>query len=208
MTTLALVGSIGSGKDTVAKILVEEYGYIQESFAASLKDVCASIFNWPRELLEGKTDYSRHWREQPDVWWSEKLQIPEFTPRWALKHIGTEVLRNNFDKNVWIHSLENRLCHSNKNVIVSDARFKNEIDALKGMNAIVVEVKRQEKPHWWNHAISASLSESRCKSYEILCGLGVHESEWAWASTTPDIIIHNTGTLEYLHTQVKEKLCF
>lgn len=208
MTTIALVGSIGSGKDTVTKVLVEEYGYIQESFAASLKDVCSAIFNWPRDLLEGKTQYSRHWREQPDQWWAEKLQIPEFTPRWALKHIGTEVLRNNFDKNVWIHSLENRLCHTNKNIIVSDARFKNEIQALQAMNALVVEVQRYPKPDWWEHAVIASSSDTHTESHEVLDSLGVHESEWAWASTTPDLIIHNTGTLDYLKNQVEEKLCF
>lgn len=208
MTAIAIVGSIGSGKDTVTQILVEEYGYVQESFAASLKDVCAAIFNWPRELLEGKTEYSRHWREQQDPWWAQKLQIPEFTPRWALKNIGTEVLRNNFHKDIWINSLENRLCMIKKDVVVSDARFKNEIQALQSMNALVVEIQRYPKPSWWEHAIVASSSDKHTESHEVLDSLGVHESEWAWASTKPDITIHNTSTLDFLRNQVKEKLCF
>jgi len=208
MTIIALIGSIGSGKDTVTNILVEKYGYHQQSFAAPLKDVCAALFNWPRDLLEGKTDYSRQWREQVDPWWATELQIPDFTPRWALTHIGTEVLRNNFDKNLWIHSLQNRLCYSKKNIVVSDARFKNEIQALQSMSAIIVEVVRHPKPAWWDHACVASSSDIPTSSHDLLQTLGVHESEWAWASTTPDIKIFNTGTLDDLHKQVEEKLCF
>ena len=72
---IGLVGLIGSGKDTVAERLVSHHGYKRDSFAKSLKDATASIFGWNREMLEGKTDSSRHWREQPDKFWSEKLKF-------------------------------------------------------------------------------------------------------------------------------------
>ena len=63
---IGIVGLIGSGKDTVAERLVAQHGYRRDSFAKSLKDAVSSMFNWDRESLEGKTDESRQWREQPD----------------------------------------------------------------------------------------------------------------------------------------------
>ena len=58
---IGVVGFIGSGKGTVADILQNDYGYQKISFADSLKDTVASVFSWPRELLEGDTDVSRMW---------------------------------------------------------------------------------------------------------------------------------------------------
>ena len=52
MNTIGLLGNIGSGKNTVAQYLATK-GCIPTSFAGPLKDLCASIFGWERELLEG-----------------------------------------------------------------------------------------------------------------------------------------------------------
>ena len=43
---IGIVGLIGSGKDTVAERLVQKHGYIKDSFAKSLKDAVAAMFNW------------------------------------------------------------------------------------------------------------------------------------------------------------------
>ena len=45
---VGLTGLIGSGKTTVANLLVERHGYRADSFAASVKDALATIFGWPR----------------------------------------------------------------------------------------------------------------------------------------------------------------
>ena len=101
---IGLVGFIGSGKDSVATKLVET-GCVQESFAGPLKSVCASIFGWDRELLEGQSQKSREFRETIDLYWSGKLGIKGFTPRLALQLIGTDVLRDHFNKDIWLSSL-------------------------------------------------------------------------------------------------------
>ena len=59
---IGIVGLISSGKGTVADRLVEQHGYKKDSFAKSLKDAVASMFNWDRDMLEGDTESSRHWR--------------------------------------------------------------------------------------------------------------------------------------------------
>ena len=52
---IGLVGFIGSGKGTVGDILVTQHGYYRFAFADALKDAVATIFTWPRGLLEGDT---------------------------------------------------------------------------------------------------------------------------------------------------------
>ena len=89
MKIVGICGLIGSGKDTVAKRLIENHGFQKVSFAETLKDATADIFQWPRELLEGDTDESRVWREREDFWWSKKLGW-KVTPRKALQIMGTE----------------------------------------------------------------------------------------------------------------------
>ena len=48
---IGICGFIGSGKGTVADTLVNEYGYTKLSFADTLKDGVAAVFNWDRKLL-------------------------------------------------------------------------------------------------------------------------------------------------------------
>ena len=91
---IGVCGFIGSGKNTVAEYLVEKHKFVPVSFAHVLKDACASLFGWDREMLEGKTEESRVQREQVDEFWAERLQIPCFTPRYALQYIGTDILRD------------------------------------------------------------------------------------------------------------------
>ena len=74
---------------------------MRDSFAAPLKDVCASIFGWERKLLEGDTIESREFRETPDIFWTRNTGIDNFTPRLALQLMGTDVLRDHFHSDIW-----------------------------------------------------------------------------------------------------------
>ena len=68
---IGLCGLIGSGKGTVADVLVEQ-GYEKISFADKLKDGVASVPNWDRQMLEGDTDESHEWRETVDTFWTQE----------------------------------------------------------------------------------------------------------------------------------------
>lgn len=70
MAVVGICGLIGNGKGTVGDILVKERGFQKLSFADKLKDAVAVMFDWDREMLEGITDESRAWREQPDEFWT------------------------------------------------------------------------------------------------------------------------------------------
>ena len=201
---IGITGFIGSGKDTVANMFVER-GCVHDSFAAPLKDVCSSIFGWPREMLEGDTVESRDFREMPDMFWTKKLGVPNFTPRLALQLLGTEVLRNHFDQDIWLNSLEYRMrkmSESSPCVVVSDARFRNELDLIKNMGGVVIWVQRGELPEWYETASQAH-SNVVCRKIMTTKYKDVHESEWNWAGYNVDYIINNNGTLEDLEKQVE-----
>jgi len=202
---ISLSGLIGSGKDTVADFLVEQHGFHRGSFAGSLKDAVAVVFDWDRELLEGKTKEARAWREEIDTWWAERLNMPHLSPRWVLQYWGTEVCRQNFHGDIWIASLENKLRQGNENVVISDCRFPNEINMVQQLGGTTVKVQRAENPAWWETAVTTNAAISGVSDQlKELFNVGehitqlhpeVHISEWAWAGADFDITLLNTGTL-------------
>ena len=197
---IGLLGRIGSGKGTVAKELVETYGFRQDSFAATLKDITAVMFNWDRAMLEGDTVESRKAREQVDEWWSQKLNIPNFTPRLALQLLGTDVFRNHFHQDIWILSVMSRY-KDGENVVISDARFPNEVQVIRDLGGRIIRVDRGEEPDWWVLAQNAAKGDAWAKIN--LDEQGIHSSEWAWANERPDELLLNNGTLQELYGMVK-----
>ena len=201
---VGITGFIGSGKDTVAKMLVEK-GAVQDSFAAQLKDLCASVFGWPRDMLQGDTVESRDFRETPDMYWTRKLGIDQFTPRLALQLLGTEIMRTHFNQDIWLDSLEYRIRKNEQQdtmVVVSDCRFKNELDLIKELNGIVVHVIRDELPEWYETAVHANKGSVPAKHTMETRFAKVHASEWKWVGYDFDFVIKNSGTLEDLQTEV------
>jgi len=199
---IGLVGFIGSGKGTVGDIL-EVHGFTKDSFAKPLKDACSIMFGWPREMLEGDTEVSRKWREEPDSFWSEKFGY-SFTPRLALQLMGTEAGRNVFHQDVWVISLLNRA--KGKDVVVTDVRFKNEINYIQQNGGVIVRVRRGEEPDWYKLAEDAAAGFS-----SAIMGMkdkGIHQSEWDWVGSEFNYTIDNDGTVNELGNKVKELLQF
>ena len=123
---VAFVGFKGCGKNTAAQPLVD-LGYTPVSFADPIKDTVASVFGWPRKMIEGATKKSRIWREEIDPWWANRLGIPDFSPRKALQTIGTDVMREHFSDKIWLLNMERRLSNIPGNAVMIDVRHTNEI---------------------------------------------------------------------------------
>jgi hypothetical protein len=197
---IGITGFIGSGKDTAASYLEDVYGFRRDSFANTLKDAVAAVFNWDRELLEGRTKQARAWREQVDPWWSTRLNMPNLTPRLVLQQWGTEVCRRSFHDDTWIAALENKLRLTDGNSVISDVRFPNEIKSVKQAGGQVIWVRRGPLPEWYDTAIGANAGV--LSDQELLKSLGIHASETAWVGTKFDKIIDNNSTTDDLYKQI------
>ena len=187
---IGVVGLIGSGKGTVSDRLEQKHNFRKDSFAKSLKDAVSSMFNWDREMLEGKTDESRAWREKPDVFWSKRFG-KDVTPRWVLQYFGTEVMRQGMHDSIWIDSCMAR--YDGKPTVIADTRFENEIKIIREMGGSILLVKRGQDPDWITSYVEGNIKPS-----------GIHSSEYAWAKSEFDYVIKNDGTLEELHQQVDD----
>lgn len=200
---IGLLGFIGSGKGSAADHLVENHGFIKESFANSVKDATAMIFGWDRALLEGDTIHSRKWREEPDAWWSKKMG-KDFSPRQALQLMGTEAGRDVFHQDLWLLSLERRI-NPNKDYVIADVRFPNEIKMIENLGGKIIWVRRGNLPKWF----ATAHKENTTDRYEqwLLHDANltmeqkypdIHYSEWAWIGSHYDISLDNNGTLDEL----------
>ena len=199
---IGLVGFSGSGKGTVADILVNDHDFSKISFADSVKEATSSIFGWSRELLEGDTDRSREFREKIDDFWSARFGY-EFTPRLALQLMGTEAGRNVFHKDIWVHTVEKRMKYKQEwefetDFVIPDVRFPNEIDFIRKSGGFVVRVVRGKEPNWYDDAVKANASGTT----DLMCNHCIHYSEWAWIGTQLDYLISNNGTLSMLEADV------
>ena len=187
---IGVVGLIGSGKGTVSDRLVIKHGFLKDSFAKSLKDAVASMFNWDRAMLEGDTKESRHWREQTDKFWSEKFG-KSVTPRWVLQYFGTEVMRGQMYDGIWVDSCMGR--YKGKNTVIADVRFPNEVKQIRKHGGKIVRVKRGSDPEWFVNYVEGNIEPT-----------GVHSSEYAWAKEEFDFIIENNQSKEDLYKKVDE----
>ena len=197
---VGLVGFIGAGKGTVADLLVERHNFFKESFANSLKDACSVVFGWDRQMLEGNTPESRAWREQPDKWWSEKLN-KEFSPRLALQLMGTEAGRDVFHPDLWVHTVMRRCENAPwNNYVIADVRFPNEINAIVKSGGKVIRVRRGDEPEWYSLARECNAFDKQ----EIMRNAypEVHFSEWAWIGAHYDIVMDNNCSLDELTVRV------
>ena len=209
---IGLNGLIGSGKGAASEYLQQYYNFKRISFADSLKEAISVIFGWPVELLQGATPESREWREQIDDWWSNRLQIPNLTPRWILQQWGTEVGRKSFHQDIWVASLENKLVNSTDNFVIDDCRFKNEMSIIQKNGGSLIRINRGTLPEWYSTAINEL---EYIEKYEYETGFEsmmaakypeVHVSEWGWVNQPFDYEIDNNGTIEDLHKKLDEIL--
>ena len=200
---IGICGFIGSGKDTIADYLVNVRQFRRMSFAGTLKDAVSAVFGWDRELLEGRTRESRIWREQRDEWWSQRLGR-DITPRQVLQQWGTEIGRQAYHDEIWVASLENRLRNSQNNVVITDCRFPNEIQAIRQAQGLVIRVRRGPEPVWYDLAVAANRGDWVAR--EQVNSLLVHASETAWVGTEFDAVIDNNHSFDSTFQQVESVL--
>jgi len=179
MAIISISGKIGSGKDTIADIIMQYTPYHRwqvKKFAGKLKDIAEILTGVPKINFE-------------DQEFKQQDMGPEWgmTYRDLLQKLGTEAMRNGLHKNVWVNAL---FADYQFNIdedeqvaywIITDSRFPNELAAVKEHNGIAIKVIRDSG----NTIGTTHTSETALDDY----------TDW-------DYVINNNGTLEELKTQV------
>ena len=192
---IGICGLISSGKDTIADYLIKNHTFHKISFADKLKDSVSAMFSWDRELLDGKTNESREWREKVDTYWTSETGRT-ITPRLVLQEFGTECMRNGFYDGIWVSLTKKKIIENpHMNFVLPDTRFPNEAKMLYEIGGEVCRVKRGNDPAWFSEYQELGVEPT-----------DVHPSEWAWAQTKFKHIINNDGTITELKDQVRDLL--
>jgi len=198
---IGICGLIGSGKGSVGDILVEQ-GYKKVSFADKLKDGVATIFGYDRAMLEGDTDESRSWREQPDKFWSNETGRT-ITPRIILQEFGTDCMRNGYYDGVWVSLLKQHILDNPGDYVIPDVRFRNEQDMIRELGGEIWRVQRGDVPEWYGCAmLDNTTGGNLMEAYDI------HSSEYKWIDLNHkfDTTIYNNNTLDQLKQSVLNEI--
>ncbi len=148
---IGVVGAAGSGKDTVANYLIENYGFERGQFARKLKDIVCDVYGWDREKIEELA-----YKEEVPMIWNQKLQHsvlqcpgPDgkgLTRRQVLQHIGTEGFRH-CSKDTWVMCEEREHCRfPTVSIVFPDVRFLNEAEMIRRMGGTIWRVKKLDGP--------------------------------------------------------------
>lgn len=131
---IGLLGRMQHGKSTLAKELRNYFGSrsVSSAFADPLKNMLFAI-----DLTEA------------ELWGGEKMRPTSFlgghTPRRAMQTLGTEWGRELIYQNIWVDAWErslDRLSGHVDIVIIEDVRFVNEVEKVKALGGILIEVHR------------------------------------------------------------------
>lgn len=151
MEIIALSGFARSGKDEAARVLVEDLGFIQVAFADKLREMVYALnpivkykFQPPYEYPAEKIPHSIVYvQDVIDVYgWGGYKETEYGTEiRRLLQRLGTEAGRQTLWDSIWIDAALTGLPEDAR-VVVSDARFFNEFDAVRERGGRVWRIER------------------------------------------------------------------
>lgn len=167
---IALSGQKRSGKDSCADVLVKEYNFQKLSLAQPIRELGVEIFGIPfatfmdddlKEKPFNSPLFLEEWNiDDIVVYVEDKWNMPVSTeslqtmrtfagtqlnhPRHILQFVGTELLRNNIDKDIFLKLADQKINNSSRNIVITDCRFSNEREWFKKQGATLCLIKRPE----------------------------------------------------------------
>lgn len=166
---IALGGRRFSGKDTAAEGLIDRHKFVRVGLADKLKDICAKVFEIYRpdmdnpDLKEKQFTVpicirSSHIHDLLDQLETDGFPVTEnnwraickdfigkklFSIRECLQVVGSDICRTHIADDIWLEYVRKIFEKEDRDIVVTDARYKNERDFLKSMGAILILVKRK-----------------------------------------------------------------
>lgn len=150
MKDIALAGPAGVGKDTVARLLVERFGYTRVAFADALKAVLFEAN--PTVGTSSLRDLVN------DIGWEGAKTNPEV--RRLLQATGMAVRA--IDERFWVRALDEAVCTlpADDPIVVTDMRMPNEMRWCRSVGMLTVRLDRDGVDTgigWRAHASERSL---------------------------------------------------
>jgi hypothetical protein len=140
MTYAPVVGLTGvarAGKDTVADVLRQIYGYESRSFSDMLNKALIALNPYIPEAD------ARYAAVEKVLGYEGAKEIPEV--RALLQRLGTEVGRDLLGQDIWVDALFKDIrpdLAAGKKIAIVNVRFPNEYNAVKQAGGVVWRVKR------------------------------------------------------------------
>ena len=149
---IGLVGYAQSGKDSVARTLVEHYGFTRLAFADKIREMLYYLNPLVKDgfRLQGVVDAYG--------WNQAKVLFPEV--RKSLQELGVSA-RTHLGKDVWVHAILDQIIDE-KNYVITDVRFENEAVMIQEAQGQLWRIKRLGVG-----AINAHVSESELDGYKV-----------------------------------------
>ena len=140
---IGLLGTKHSGKDTAGNYLISKHQFVRYAFGDPVKDICKILFSLSDLQL---TDPSM--KETVDERWG-------LSPRNMFQRIGTEFGQMGIFKlfpelktkikyrELWARLFEEWLKQQDEaNIVITDVRFKHEIECIKKYGGTIVKINR------------------------------------------------------------------
>ena len=176
---IGVSGPAHSGKDTIADWFVANRGFKAVSFAGPLKRAVSELFDIP---LDSMFDPAK--KELVDARWKT-------SPRALMQWLGTDVMRNQVDKEFFVKHLgwrlEKMVIEEGHNVIVTDVRFDNEAELIRAFPR--------------NCMIRVDASE-RIKKSPLAKETRTHATELGVSEAFIDHVVDNNTSIESLYEQL------
>lgn len=183
---LALSGYANSGKDAVGKLLVREHGFNRVAFADAIKNSATdinpiiSLDLGSQEQLGLNRNHMTLKGIIAAVGWERAKAIPAV--RQFIQDLGV-AMRDNVHRDVWVDAAMTVVDRIVGSVVLTDARFPNEVGAAKDRGGKLVRIVRP--------GVSA---------------VNAHVSEKAIDHLLEDHLLVNDGMLEDLGSKVRVML--
>lgn len=188
-----------SGKSTIAKFLVERYGYTKVSFADPLRGICADVL-----LRMGLSHTAIDYYLNVDK--SAIIQGTNVSGRQLMQFTGTQYLRHqltpDYSAKAWAKTVEDLQAQGCHRIVCDDLRYPNELALLRSYYACTIGITRRvAKPKKWiaPHAIGPIINK--------IPGLNqlfypYHCSDNQLKMDDMNFVVPNNGTVEELQYDV------
>lgn len=202
---LSISGLARSGKDTVGAMLIKRYGFKRVAMADCLKEVTAKVMDKPLNTFYADDLKDKNF-DKPIIFddtladnlayelnqlgidvtpskFKDFIGEPFENPRKALVFIGTDLCRNLVDEEIWLNLTLNKIQKMEGHIVITDARFKNERQAIKNLGGITMFIDRP--------SITKSFDASKA-----------HISELDQLNDSYDVQVLNNTTVHLLELEI------